>query len=69
MFKITRIRVTENGTLRKVRHTDILTDNLELTRSELLRQYKEEYKSDDIQVSFTYREGDCEKLMNESDEE
>jgi len=69
MFKITRIRVTENGTLRKVRHTDILTDNLELTRSELLRQYREECKSNDIQVCFTYREGDCEELKNESSEE
>ena len=68
MFKITRIRIA-CGERRKVRHCDILTDNLEQTRSELCRQYRQEFNSDDIQVSFTYREGDGEQLKNESEEQ
>ncbi len=66
MFNITRIRVT-CGKHRKVRHCDILTDNLEQTRSELCRQYRKEYNSDDVQVSFTYSEDDSEE-MNENGE-
>lgn len=67
MFKITQIRITENGAVIKTRHCDILTDNLEHTRSELCRQYEQECERK-VQIHLTYREGDSNELKNESDE-
>jgi len=67
MFKITRIRVADNGAIVKTRHCDILTDNLEQKRSELRRQYEKECGRK-IQIHLTYRDGDSDELMNEGEE-
>ena len=64
MFKITRILVTDDsGGVLKTRHCDILTDNLELTRSELRRQYKKEFGKK-VKINLSYREGDSDELNN-----
>ena len=67
MFKITQIRITDNDGGLKSRHCDILTDNLEHTRSELRRQYEKECGKK-VQIHLTYREGDGNELTNESEE-
>jgi hypothetical protein len=62
MFKITRIRICDtDGNILKVRHCDILTGNLELTRSELRRQYADEYGKQ-VKICLTYREGESDEL-------
>ena len=64
MFKITRILVTDDsGDVLKTRHCDILTDNLELTRSELRRQYKKEFGKK-VNINLTYREGESDEMSD-----
>ncbi len=67
MFKITRILVTdESGGVLKTRHCDIMTDNLEQTRSELRRQYKKEFGKK-VKINLSYREGDSDE-QSDNDE-
>lgn len=67
MFKITRIMVTDSsGGVLKTRHCDILTENKELTRSELRRQYEKEFDKN-VKICLSYREGDSDEL-SDSDE-
>ena len=64
MFKITRILVTDDsGGVLKTRHCDIMTDNLEHTRSELCRQYRKEFGKK-VKINLSYREGDSDELNN-----
>lgn len=64
MFKITRILVTDDsGGVLKTRHCDIMTDNLEHTRSELRRQYMKEFGRK-VKINLSYREGDSDELNN-----
>ena len=67
MFKITRIRVTdEDGGLVKACHCDIQTDNLELSRSELRRQYEKEFGRR-VKISLNYNDGESDE-QRDSDE-
>lgn len=67
MFKITRILVTdESGGVLKTRHCDIMTDNLEQTRSELRRQYKKEFGKK-VKINLSYMEGDSDE-QSDNDE-
>ena len=55
-----------SGGVLKTRHCDILTDNLELTRSELRRQYKKEFGKK-VKINLSYREGDSDE-QSDNDE-